>query len=97
MSKRQDERLWALLRAERTALAEDLSTLDADQWRHDTLCGQWDVEQVVTHLTAAASVNQGSGCAACSARAFVLTCTTNAASTSTAAELPSKHSTGSEP
>ena len=30
----------------------------AVQWRHGTLCGQWDVEEVVAHLTAAASLNQ---------------------------------------
>jgi uncharacterized protein (TIGR03083 family) len=44
--------------AERTALGEDLSGLNAEQWRHGTLCGQWDVEEVVAHLTAAASLNQ---------------------------------------
>lgn len=58
MARWRDEELWALVRAERTALAEDLSTLSAEQWRHDTLCGQWDVEQVVAHVTAAASLNQ---------------------------------------
>ena len=55
---RSDDRLWALMRAERAALADDLSALSAEQWRHATLCGQWDVEQVVAHLTAAASLNQ---------------------------------------
>lgn len=58
MARVADERLWALARAERAALAEDLSTLRPQQWRHETLCGRWDVEQVVAHLTAAASVNQ---------------------------------------
>jgi uncharacterized protein (TIGR03083 family) len=43
---------------ERTAPAEDLSGLHAEQWRHGTLCGKWDVEEVVAHLTAAASLNQ---------------------------------------
>lgn len=57
-ARRRDGCLWALVRAERSALAEDLSTLSAEQWRHDTLCGQWDVEQVVAHLTVAASLNQ---------------------------------------
>jgi uncharacterized protein (TIGR03083 family) len=47
-----------MVHAERTALFEDLSGLDAGQWRHGTLCGQWDVEEVVAHLTAAASLNQ---------------------------------------
>lgn len=55
---RRNDRLWNLAHAERSALAEDLSSLSAEQWRHRTLCGQWDVEQVVAHLTAAASLNQ---------------------------------------
>ena len=54
----RDEHLWALARAERAALAEDLSGLTAKEWRHDTLCGQWDVEEVVAHLTAAASLHR---------------------------------------
>src|SRR6202453_258780 len=58
MARPQHEHLWALAHAERAALANDLVGLDAGQWRHDTLCGQWDVEQVVAHLTAAASLNQ---------------------------------------
>ena len=39
-------------------MADELSTLSAGQWRHHTLCGQWHVQQVVAHLTAAASMNQ---------------------------------------
>ena len=58
MARSQDDHLWALARAERTALAEDLSSLTAAQWRNGTLCGQWDVEEVVAHLTATASLNQ---------------------------------------
>ena len=58
MARSQNDRLWVLVHAERTALAEDLSSLSAEQWRHRTLCGQWNVEQVVAHLTAAASLNQ---------------------------------------
>jgi uncharacterized protein (TIGR03083 family) len=58
MARSQDDHLWALAHGERTALAEDLSGLSADQWRHSTLCGQWDVEEVLAHLTAAASLNQ---------------------------------------
>ena len=41
MSEPQDDHLWTLAKAERTALAEDLSGLDAEQWRHATLCGRW--------------------------------------------------------
>jgi uncharacterized protein (TIGR03083 family) len=58
MARSRDDHLWALAHAERAALAEDLSGLSDDQWRHSTLCGQWDVEEVVAHLTAAASLNQ---------------------------------------
>jgi uncharacterized protein (TIGR03083 family) len=58
MARPQDDHLWALAHAERAALAEDLAGLGPEQWRHHTLCGDWDVEQVVAHLTAAASLNQ---------------------------------------
>jgi hypothetical protein len=58
MARPRDGRLWALAHAERAALAEDLAGLEAAQWRHDTLCGEWDAEQVVAHLTAAASLGQ---------------------------------------
>jgi uncharacterized protein (TIGR03083 family) len=58
MARSQDGRLWALAHAERAALAEDLAGLSAEQWRHETLCGDWDVEQVVAHLTAAASLTR---------------------------------------
>jgi uncharacterized protein (TIGR03083 family) len=58
MARPQDDHLWALAHAERAALAEDLTCLGVEQWRHGTLCGEWDVEQVVAHLTAAASLNQ---------------------------------------
>jgi uncharacterized protein (TIGR03083 family) len=59
MATSEDDHLWALARAERMALAEDLSGLTTEQWRHGTLCGQWDVEDVVAHLTAAASLSRG--------------------------------------
>jgi len=58
MARTQYDHLWALAHAERAELAKDLAGLGAEQWRHDTLCGKWDVEQVVAHLTAAASLNQ---------------------------------------
>jgi len=77
MARTQYDHLWALAHAERTALAKDLAGLSAEQWRHDTLCGEWDVEQVVAHLTTAASLTSGSGCAVCSARVSAMTCTTS--------------------
>lgn len=53
-----DGHLWDHMRAERAALADDLAGLSDDQWRHTTLCGDWDVEEVVAHLVAAASLGQ---------------------------------------
>ena len=50
--------LWALAHAERAALAEDLADLDDAQWARPSLCGTWTVEDVVAHLTAAASVGR---------------------------------------
>jgi uncharacterized protein (TIGR03083 family) len=50
--------LWSLASAERAALADDLTGLDAGQWRQPTLCGRWVVEDVLAHLTAAASVGR---------------------------------------
>jgi len=40
------------------ALADDLSTLDPQQWRMATLCADWDVEEVVAHLGAAATMTR---------------------------------------
>jgi uncharacterized protein (TIGR03083 family) len=58
MARSRNDHLWALAHEERTTLALDLSSLDAAQWKHNTLCGEWDVEEVVAHLTVAASLNQ---------------------------------------
>jgi len=58
MAKPEHDQLWALAHAERAALAEDLSGLSHEQWRHRSLCGKWDVEEVVAHLIAAASLGQ---------------------------------------
>lgn len=52
------ERLWRMIRESRGRLVEDLEGLSEEQWRHPTLCGDWDVEHVVAHLTAAASVGK---------------------------------------
>ncbi|PFG34850.1 uncharacterized protein (TIGR03083 family) [Sanguibacter antarcticus] len=54
----QDASLWAHVRTERAALAEDLAGLAPEQWRRSTLCGEWDVEEVVAHLVAAASLGR---------------------------------------
>ena len=51
--------LWELAHAERASLARDLAALRPEQWRAPTLCGEWDVEDVTAHLSAAASVGRG--------------------------------------
>lgn len=48
--------LWSAAHAERAALADDLAGLDQAQWAQRSLCGRWVVEDVVAHLTAAASL-----------------------------------------
>ena len=45
-------------RRELAALVEDLSALDPHQWRSATLCGDWDVEEVVSHLGGAAATTR---------------------------------------
>ncbi|SCF24573.1 TIGR03083 family protein [Micromonospora viridifaciens] len=47
--------LWSATHAARAALADDLAELDDTQWAQPSLCGRWIVEEVVAHLTAAAS------------------------------------------
>ena len=44
--------------AERAALAKDLAGLSEAQWAQPSLCGRWTVQDVVAHLTAAASVGR---------------------------------------
>ncbi|MEU1982576.1 maleylpyruvate isomerase family mycothiol-dependent enzyme [Nocardia sp. NPDC019395] len=48
--------VWAAIHRERAALADELAGLTPDQWSTPSLCGQWTVEEVVAHLTAAASI-----------------------------------------
>ena len=50
--------LWAAIRTERGALADDLAGLGPDDWARPSLCGAWTVEEVVAHLTAAASIGR---------------------------------------
>ncbi|SBT67057.1 TIGR03083 family protein [Micromonospora sediminicola] len=52
------DELWALTHAERAALADDLAALDPARWAQPSLCGRWTVEEVLAHLTAAASVGR---------------------------------------
>ena len=48
--------LWSAAHAERAALAEELTDLTHAQWAQPSLCGRWVIEEVVAHLTAAASI-----------------------------------------
>lgn len=48
--------LWSAAHAERAALAEDLDELNDAQWTQPSLCGRWTIDEVVAHLTAAASI-----------------------------------------
>ena len=50
-------RLSELQDRERSALVDDLRTLTPEQWRSPTLCGEWDVEDVVAHLGAASTLS----------------------------------------
>jgi uncharacterized protein (TIGR03083 family) len=52
----QASSIWSLVHAQRAALAEDLAALDDAQWAHPSLCERWVIEDVVAHLTAAASI-----------------------------------------
>jgi uncharacterized protein (TIGR03083 family) len=48
---------WDAIHRERAALANDLAELNDEQWQAKSLCGEWTVEQVVGHMTAAAVTN----------------------------------------
>jgi uncharacterized protein (TIGR03083 family) len=48
--------LWSAVHAERAALADELAGLDDAQWAQPSLCAGWVIEEVVAHLTAAASI-----------------------------------------
>lgn len=50
--------IWAAIHRERAALADELTTLTAPQWAARSLCGRWTVEEVLAHLTAAASTGR---------------------------------------
>lgn len=52
------EDMWAMVHAERAALADDLAGLTEQQWDRPTLCGEWTVSDVVAHLTAAATTGR---------------------------------------
>jgi uncharacterized protein (TIGR03083 family) len=48
--------IWPTIHAERTALADDLSTLASEQWATPSLCSGWTVHDVLAHLLSAAKM-----------------------------------------
>jgi uncharacterized protein (TIGR03083 family) len=48
--------IWPTIHAERKALADDLSGLTPDQWESPSLCGDWNVTQVLAHQVATAKL-----------------------------------------
>jgi uncharacterized protein (TIGR03083 family) len=51
-----ESELWAMVHAERAALAEDLAELNHAQWNAGSLCTEFTVREVVAHLTSGASL-----------------------------------------
>jgi uncharacterized protein (TIGR03083 family) len=50
-------KVWDVIHGERAALATDLAELNESQWETRSLCGDWTVQQVLGHMTAAAVTN----------------------------------------
>jgi uncharacterized protein (TIGR03083 family) len=50
---------WQAIDEERSALADDLATLDDSQWDTQSWCSEWKVRHVVGHLIAGADVKTG--------------------------------------
>jgi uncharacterized protein (TIGR03083 family) len=42
--------VWRIIDAERSALADLLETLSAAEWEHDSLCEDWTVRDVASHI-----------------------------------------------
>lgn len=57
MTRTADE-YWEFIHVERARVAHMLDGLTAEQWQASSLCGEWRVEQVVAHLTAAANIGR---------------------------------------
>ena len=50
---------WQAIDDERSALSDDLASLDASQWDVQSLCSEWKVRHVVGHLIGGANVKMG--------------------------------------
>lgn len=49
------EMLWKQIHDEREALLADLENLTDEQWRTQSLCAEWTVQQVVAHMVGTAT------------------------------------------
>ncbi len=50
------ESVWPTIHDERRALADDLAGLTAEQWATPSMCGEWNVHQVLAHLVSTAKM-----------------------------------------
>ncbi|MGH3580740.1 MAG: maleylpyruvate isomerase family mycothiol-dependent enzyme [Mycobacterium sp.] len=50
--------VWPVVHAERRALVEDLTGLDAAAWETPSLCAGWAVRDVIAHLAATAALSR---------------------------------------
>ncbi len=50
---------WRAMDEERSALADDLATLDDSRWDEQSLCSEWKVRHVVAHLIRGADLKTG--------------------------------------
>ena len=48
--------IWPTIHAARLSLADDLAGLTDEQWATQSLCTEWDVHDVLAHLTSAAKM-----------------------------------------
>ena len=58
MTSATDAYLWRATHAARAALAHDVAHLSERQWQTPSLCAEWTLEEVLAHLTAAASLGR---------------------------------------
>lgn len=49
---------WDLIRTERARLARALAGISPEMWRAPSLCSDWSVKEVVSHLSGAANTGR---------------------------------------
>jgi len=53
------EQVWRTIHAQRSALADILETLSAQEWRHPSLCPGWTVRDVAAHVISSPGTSTG--------------------------------------